>query len=249
MNAARELLDDLALIGATVEPAGDRLILRAGPMAIPARLVNRVREAKAELIATLARPEASEQDPSDESQRQFKCRTMEAYAVEWLNQHPAPSQSGRCAWCGRAESPDALVVPFGTEPGTHAWLHAECWTAWYQQRREEAVLAMGITRPDTTMIDGVSPVSSAAERMRPYRERRTRGLPCITVEPPAEAPQPQPSASNGIPEDRRGFVGYVDGRFVHFCPECGEWGAHGIGVFLRRGQLGVWYCAEHKPKR
>ena len=57
MNAARELLDDLALIGATVEPAGDRLILRAGPMAIPARLVNRVREAKAELIATLAGPE------------------------------------------------------------------------------------------------------------------------------------------------------------------------------------------------
>ena len=64
MNAARELLDDLALIGATVEPAGDRLILRAGPTAIPARLVNRVREAKADLIATLARHEASEQDPS-----------------------------------------------------------------------------------------------------------------------------------------------------------------------------------------
>jgi hypothetical protein len=68
-------------------------------------------------------------------------------------------------------------------------------------------------------------------------------------EPLAEAPGPQtqPSASNGIPEDRRGFVGYVDGRFVHYC-QCGEWGAHGIGVFLRRGQLGVWFCAEHKPK-
>ncbi len=100
------------------------------------------------------------------------------------------------------------------------------------------------------MIDGASPVSPAAERMRRYREGRRRGLSCITVEPPAEAPQPQtqPSASNGIPEDRRGFVGYVDGRFVHYCPECGEWGAHGIGVFLRRGQLGVWYCAEHNPK-
>jgi hypothetical protein len=72
--------------------------------------------------------------------------------------------------------------------------------------------------------------------------------PAKPVEPPAEAPQTQPSASNGIPEDRRGFVGYVDGRFVHYCPECGEWGAHGIGVFLRRGKLGVWYCAEHKPK-
>ncbi len=59
MNVARDLLDDLALIGATVQPAGDRLILRAGPTAIPAALVHRVREAKADLIATLARHEAS----------------------------------------------------------------------------------------------------------------------------------------------------------------------------------------------
>jgi hypothetical protein len=53
MNVARDLLDDLAIIGATVEPAGDRLILRAGSTAIPARLVSRVREAKAELVALL----------------------------------------------------------------------------------------------------------------------------------------------------------------------------------------------------
>jgi hypothetical protein len=148
MSAARELLDDLALIGATVEPAGDRLILRAGQMAIPARLVNRVREAKADLIATLARYEASERDPPGESQRQSKCRTLEACVIEWLNQHPAPSESGRCAWCGRPETPSAVVVPFGTEPRTHAWLHPECWGLWYQRRREEAALAlkgMGIT--------------------------------------------------------------------------------------------------------
>jgi len=77
MNAARELLDDLAVIGATVEPAGDRLILRAGPTAIPAKLVNRVREAKADLIATLARHEACEQDPSSDSE-------PHACVVEWL---------------------------------------------------------------------------------------------------------------------------------------------------------------------
>jgi hypothetical protein len=53
MNVARDLLDDLATIGATVEPAGDRLILHAGSTAIPARLVSRVREAKAELVALL----------------------------------------------------------------------------------------------------------------------------------------------------------------------------------------------------
>jgi hypothetical protein len=34
MNIAHNLLDDLTGIGATIEPAGDRLILRAGPTAI-----------------------------------------------------------------------------------------------------------------------------------------------------------------------------------------------------------------------
>jgi hypothetical protein len=53
MNVARDLLADLAVIGVTAEPAGDRLILRAGSTAIPARLVSRVRESKAELVALL----------------------------------------------------------------------------------------------------------------------------------------------------------------------------------------------------
>ena len=142
MNAARELLDDLAVIGATVEPAGDRLILRAGPTAIPAKLVNRIREAKADLIATLASHEArEEQAPSVKPLHQFNRR---AYIVKWLNQHPAPSAPGRCAWCGRSESPSAVVLPFGTEPGTHTWLHAHCWPAWHQSRREEAAIALGM---------------------------------------------------------------------------------------------------------
>jgi hypothetical protein len=62
--------------------------------------------------------------------------------IEWLNQHPAPSTPGRCAWCGGPESPGAVVLPFGTEPGTHAWLHAECWPAWHQTRRAEAIAAL-----------------------------------------------------------------------------------------------------------
>jgi hypothetical protein len=45
MNVARDLLADLAMIGATVQPAGDRLILRAGSTAIPAALISRAREA------------------------------------------------------------------------------------------------------------------------------------------------------------------------------------------------------------
>jgi hypothetical protein len=47
---------------------------------------------------------------------------------------------------------------------------------------------------------------------------------------------------------RRGRVGEEDGVFVHFCAECGRWGAYGYGVNLRAGRLGHWYCAEHRPK-
>jgi hypothetical protein len=47
---------------------------------------------------------------------------------------------------------------------------------------------------------------------------------------------------------RRGRVEERDGVFVHFCAECGRWGAYGYGVNLRAGRLGHWYCAAHRPK-
>ena len=49
-----------------------------------------------------------------------------------------PSAPGRCGWCGRSESQDAVVLPYGTEPGTHVWLHAHCWTEWRKMRRSQA---------------------------------------------------------------------------------------------------------------
>jgi hypothetical protein len=53
LSTAIHLLEELAVIGARIESAGDRIILRAGATAIPAGLVGRVREAKSELLATL----------------------------------------------------------------------------------------------------------------------------------------------------------------------------------------------------
>jgi hypothetical protein len=149
MNSAQDLLADLDMIGARLEPAGDRLILRAGPVTVPAALVRRVREAKLDLLATLAgSPDGAvlcgEEDRDHGEKlplRQDKKPSFES-VVEWLNQHPAPSAPGRCAWCGRPESPSAMVLPFGTEPGTHAWLHAECWPAWHEARRAEASAAL-----------------------------------------------------------------------------------------------------------
>jgi hypothetical protein len=42
---------------------------------------------------------------------------FEARIIEWLDRNPAPSPTGRCAWCGQLESDSASIVPFGTEPG------------------------------------------------------------------------------------------------------------------------------------
>jgi hypothetical protein len=71
-----------------------------------------------------------------------EARASACCVIEWLNQHPAPSTPGRCARCGRPDSLRAVVLPFGTESGTHAWLHAECWPAWHQARRAEAIAAL-----------------------------------------------------------------------------------------------------------
>src|SRR5262249_44632854 len=46
---------------------------------------------------------------------------------------------------------------------------------------------------------------------------------------------------------RRGRIQELEGAFLHFCIECGAFGAFGYGVSLRAGRLGRWYCAEHRP--
>jgi hypothetical protein len=102
MSVARNLLEDLAGIGATIKPAGDRLILRAGRTAIPAALVSRVREAKADLLAILAGGADRSNPGSNQAEEHGRRpqhdptgrRTVEFRIVEWLNQHPNPSAPG-----------------------------------------------------------------------------------------------------------------------------------------------------------
>ena len=67
---------------------------------------------------------------------------FECCVVEWLNRHPAPTAPGRCSWCGEAESTGTVILPFGTEPETHTWLHRRCWGAWHQKRRSDAISAL-----------------------------------------------------------------------------------------------------------
>ena len=46
---------------------------------------------------------------------------------------------------------------------------------------------------------------------------------------------------------RRGRIQELKGAFLHFCVECGAFGAFGYGASLRAGRPGRWYCAEHRP--
>jgi hypothetical protein len=103
MSQARNLLDDLAIIGATIEPAGTQLILRAGARAIPATLVRQVREAKSDLIAMLSVRSCAIEESEHVAGTGIENRTRskETQVIEWLNQHPSPSQAGACAWCRR----------------------------------------------------------------------------------------------------------------------------------------------------
>ena len=48
---------------------------------------------------------------------------------------------------------------------------------------------------------------------------------------------------------RRGRVQKLQEAIVlHFCTECGAWGAFGYGVNPRAGRQGRWYCAAHRPQ-
>jgi hypothetical protein len=54
------------------------------------------------------------------------------------------------------------------------------------------------------------------------------------------------TATEETNETATSFVGTdARGHFVHYC-HCGAWGSFGVGVSLREGRLGQWYCAEHR---
>jgi hypothetical protein len=125
MSAAAELLDRLAAIGATIEPKGDHLLLRAGTEAVPAELVRRVRDLKRDVLAALTRAQRASTPvnrdrmdtaeawswhewqaarivhwfggghPWDESQR----LAFGELILAWHGRHGALPDPGRCAGC------------------------------------------------------------------------------------------------------------------------------------------------------
>ena len=37
------------------------------------------------------------------------------------------------------------LLPYGTEPTGHAWLHSRCWEVWHANRKSKAVTILSLT--------------------------------------------------------------------------------------------------------
>ena len=84
-----------------------------------------------------------------------------------------------------------------------------------------------------------------------YREPAVRERQQLARTPISESVTDSAEGEPGHEEPcaaRRGRVQEKDGVFLHFCVECGRFGPFGYGVRLRAGQLGRWYCREHRPQ-
>jgi hypothetical protein len=167
--SAREALRAARAVGVEFAVNGADLSLKA-PSEPPAAILEALRRHKPEIAAMLrpGRDGWSAEDwrlyfeeraaiaefygglPRDNAEAQ----AFECCVVKWLDGNPAPSAPGCCAWCSRTESHD-VVVPYGTEPGTHTWLHRECWSAWHLVRRSQAqqtLNRMGLRNPSDDCI-------------------------------------------------------------------------------------------------
>ena len=155
MNAALAL-EAARAAGIRLEADGNNLVLAAGAIP-PASVLDLLKRHKVEIVRILrsAENDWSAQDWQvflDEragiaefdgglSRAEAEAQAFACCVVEWLNRHPTPFACGRCVWCGKPETPSAMVLPFGAGEH-HAWVHAECWSSWHQSRQAEAATAL-----------------------------------------------------------------------------------------------------------
>jgi len=158
MAVAFQVIDDLKSAGVTISREGDMIVLDGPEAAMTEAVLASLRSLKPQIISYLrdtADGEAQENwqafnnkqfgvtardselsglDPQDS--------THERHVIEWLNQHCEPSAPDQCAWCKQSDSPEHIIVPFGSNLHGHTWLHPECWREWHKLRRETATQAL-----------------------------------------------------------------------------------------------------------
>jgi hypothetical protein len=247
MNAA-EALDLARAAGIRIMIDDGDLVLEASALPPPAVLDLLARNKAG--ILTLLRPTGGGWSPEDWQiffneragidefdgglqRTEAESRAYECCVIELLNRNPTPSPAGRCVWCGGLETQDAVVLPYGSEPGSHAWLHAECWGPWQVARRAEAVKSLTLMGLSPPPIDSPAPPFTPTPR-------------CELIT--------QPEVSTSELEQkciaRRGLVQKAEGgaAFLHYCEKCGDFAPFGFGASLRHGRFGRWYCRKHRPR-
>jgi hypothetical protein len=163
--SAVEVLKVARAAGVHLAIDGGALALEA-PAAPPPAVIELLSRHKAEIIALLREAEdgwsaldwltffgerARMAAAHGLSDIEAQARAFDCCVVEWLNRNPVRSPPGRCLGCGQAEHSHEPLLPFGTEPTGHAWLHARCWPAWHESRKAEAVAKlamMGVNGPN-----------------------------------------------------------------------------------------------------
>ena len=149
---AQLVLTHAAAAGIRVDVEGSDLVLEATGGQVPTDLIAEARAHKPELLELLRSWDADDYRALYEERAgiiehdgvlpraEAEARAFEYCIVEWLNRHPVPSPTGRCAACDKGETTGVVVVPYGIGP--HVWLHTECWPAWHDERRAKAAKAL-----------------------------------------------------------------------------------------------------------
>jgi hypothetical protein len=170
--SAAEILKAARAAGVEVRIEGNELVLEA-IAAPPAEIVEQLAHHKSSILVLL-RPGRDGWSTEDWlaffderagiaefdhglPRQEAEARAFDCCVAKWLNRNPAPSIAGRCCRCGRVETSDASVLPYGTEAGMHAWLHAECWTGWQEDRRSQAIQALSLVGLNPDRIRSIAP--------------------------------------------------------------------------------------------
>jgi hypothetical protein len=148
------LLEELSHVGVTLSKEGDEIVLDGPAAVLTDALIEELRAHKSDILSTFGEWDSADwQAFFDEragiaefdgqvSRLEAEDHALECCVVEWLNRHHEPSSPSQCAHCRRPDRSDHVVVPFGTE--RHTWLHPECWAAWHNARRVQAIAALSL---------------------------------------------------------------------------------------------------------
>ena len=153
------LVHHLQQHGVALSLDGDRIIADGPDSVLTDETIDAIRQLKPQIRHLLQSQQANGWDSSDWkaffderagileydhglSRQAAEARAFECTIVDWLNQHPEPSDPDRCARCGAKETCEARVVPCGTSPAGYTWLHPGCWQSWHVERRQAAIAAL-----------------------------------------------------------------------------------------------------------